>query len=292
VRRASRDENADLFWAVRGAGANLGVVTSFTFRLHQVGPTVFGGIIAWPFERADEFLRMYRTLTTDGPRELTAFAMIARAPAAPFVPPEWHGRRICALSVCFTGDLRDAEKAIAPLRAFGDPVVDLLHEQPYTELQSYLDATEPKGRAYYWRMEYAAELSDGLLTTFRELAGGCPSPETELGLLQLGGALNEREVDDGAVGNRDARYAVGVIGMWDPGDPDGDSHRRWVREAGNSVKPFSTGGTYVNFLTADEGVDRVRAAYGANFDRLSAIKRAYDPGNVFRSNRNVPPAAG
>ena len=218
--------------------------------------------------------------------------MIARAPAAPFVPPEWHGRRICALSVCYSGDLRDAETAIAPLRALGDPVVDLLHEQPYTELQSYLDATEPKGRHYYWRMEYAAELSDGLLATFRELAGGCPIPDAELGLLQLGGALNERDADDGAVGNRDARYAIGVIGMWDPGDPDGDGHRRWVREAGDAIKPFGTGGTYVNFQTADEGEDRVRAAYGANFDRLSAIKRRYDPGNLFRSNRNVPPAAG
>ncbi len=292
VCRASRDENADLFWAVRGAGANLGVVTSFTFRLHAVGPTVYGGLIAWPFERADEFLRMYRTLTTEGPRELTAFMIIVRAPAAPFVPPEWHGRRICALSVCFSGDMREAERAIAPLRALGDPVFDLLHEQPYTELQSYLDATEPKGRHYYWRAEYAADLSDGFLATFRELAGECPIPDAELGLLQVGGALNEHDADDGAVGNRDARYAVGVIGMWDPGDPDGDRHRRWVREAGDVIKPFCTGGSYVNFQTADEGEQRVRTAYGANFDRLSAIKRRYDSGNLFRSNRNIPPAAG
>ena len=163
VRRASRDEHADLFWAVRGAGANLGVVTSFTFRVHQVGPTVYGGLIAWPFERAEEFLRAYRTITTEGPEELTAFLMIARAPAAPFVPTEWHHERICALSVCFSGDLRDAEAAVAPIRAIGDPILDLLHEQPYTELQSYLDATEPKGRHDYWRMEYASELSDGLL---------------------------------------------------------------------------------------------------------------------------------
>jgi FAD/FMN-containing dehydrogenase/pimeloyl-ACP methyl ester carboxylesterase len=292
VRRASRDENADLFWAVRGAGANLGVVTSFTFRLHEVGPTVFGGMIAWPFERADEFLRAYRRITTEGPPELTAFLMIARAPAAPFVPPEWHGRRICGLSVCYSGDLRDATAAVAPIRAIGEPVVDLLHEQPYTELQSYLDATEPKGRHYYWRMEYATELSDELLATFRELAGACPIPDAEMGLLQLGGALNEREADDGAVGNRDARYALGVIGMWDPDDRDGDGHRRWVREAAESLKPFSTGGTYINFQTSDEGDDRVRAAYGANYARLAAIKRQYDPENLFRSNRNVPPAGG
>jgi FAD/FMN-containing dehydrogenase/pimeloyl-ACP methyl ester carboxylesterase len=291
VRRASRDENADLFWAVRGAGANLGVVTAFTFRLHAVGPTVYGGLIAWPFERAEEFLRAYRAITTEGPAELTAFLMIARAPAAPFVPPEWHGRRICALSVCYSGDLGDAEAAVAPIRAIGDPIVDLLREQPYTELQSYLDATEPKGRHDYWRMEYLSELSDGLLAAFRDVADGCPIPDGELGLLQLGGALNEHDADDGAVGNRDARYAWGVIGMWDPGDPDGDAYRRWVRAAGDALKPFSTGGTYINFQTADEGGDRVRAAYGANFDRLAAIKRAYDPGNVFRSNHNVTAAA-
>jgi FAD/FMN-containing dehydrogenase/pimeloyl-ACP methyl ester carboxylesterase len=289
ARRASRDENADLFWAVRGAGGNLGVVTSFTFQLHEVGPTIYGGLIAWPFEQADEFLRAYRTLTTEGPAELTAFLMIARAPAAPFVPPAWHGRRICGLSICFSGDLRDAEAAIAPIRAIGDPIVDLLREQPYTELQSYLDATEPKGRHDYWRMEYLSELSDDLLAAFRNVAGDCPIPDGELGLLQLGGALNEHDADDGAVGNRDARYAWGVIGMWEPGDPDGDAHRRWVRGASDALKPFSTGGTYINFQTADEGADRVRAAYGANYDRLAAIKRAYDPDNLFRSNRNVPP---
>jgi FAD/FMN-containing dehydrogenase/pimeloyl-ACP methyl ester carboxylesterase len=287
VRQASRDEHADLFWAVRGAGANLGVVTSFTFRVHPVGPTVYGGLIAWPFELADDFLRAYRTVTTEGPDELTAFLMIARAPAAPFVPAEWHHRRMCALSICFSGDLGDAEAAVAPLRAIGDPIVDLLREQPYTELQSYLDATEPKGRHDYWRMEYASELSDGLLASFQALAGDCPIPDGELGLLHLGGALNEHAGDDGAVGNRDARYAWGIIGMWDPSDPHGDAHRRWVREAADALKPFSTGGTYVNFQTADEGADRVRAAYGANYERLRQVKRAYDPGNLFRSNRNV-----
>ena len=292
VRTASRDENADLFWAVRGAGANVGVVTSFTFRLHDVGPTVFGGLIAWPFERADEVLRAYRAFTTDGPLELTAFLINFRAPAAPFVPPEWHGRRICAMTVCFSGDPGDTDAALAPIRALGDPVFDLLHEQPYTELQSYLDDTEPKGRHYYWRTEYAAELSDGLLATFRDLSAECPIPEAEMGILQVGGVLNDRDADDGAVGNRDARYACGAIGMWDPGDPDSDAYRAWIRAAWERFRPFSTGGNYVNFQTADEGDERIRATYGANFDRLSEIKRRYDPDNLFRSNRNVATAAG
>jgi FAD/FMN-containing dehydrogenase/pimeloyl-ACP methyl ester carboxylesterase len=290
VRRASREAHADLFWAVRGGGANLGVVTSFTFRVHEVGPTVFGGLIAWPFERADEVLAAYRTLTERAPRELAAFLIIVRAPAAPFVPPEWQGRRIVAMTICHSGDPTHAETALTPLRALGDPVIDLLHEQPYSEVQSYLDATEPKGRHYYWRTEYAAALSDDVLATWRDLAAECPIPDAEMGVLHIGGALNERAEDDGAVGNRDARYALGAIGMWDPGDPRAGEYPDWVRAAGRRMRPFSTGGNYVNFQTADEGEERIRAAYRDNYDRLAAIKRAYDPHNLFRSNRNVPPA--
>jgi FAD/FMN-containing dehydrogenase len=134
IRRASREENPDLFWAIRGAGANLGVVTSFTFRLHQVGPTVYGGLIAWPFERADEILQAYRTITTQALRELTVFLVLSRAPAAPFVPEPWHGKRICAMAVCYTGDLDHVDEALAPIRVLGDPVVDLLGAQPYTQV--------------------------------------------------------------------------------------------------------------------------------------------------------------
>ncbi|HEX5617861.1 MAG TPA: alpha/beta fold hydrolase [Solirubrobacteraceae bacterium] len=292
VRRASRDENEDLFWAVRGAGANLGVVTSFTYRLHPVGPTVFGGLIAWPFERAHEILRAYRALTSAAPRELAAWMLLFRAPPAPFVPPDWHGERICAMPLCFSGDLAAAEEAIAPIRALGEPVFDLLGEQPYTQLQSYLDDTEPKGAHYYWRTEYVAELGDDLLDLCQELAGECPIPHAEVGFLHVGGALNERPTDDGAVGNRDARFACGVIAGWEPGEPEAASFEQWVRDAGERVRPHSTGGNYVNFQTADEDATRVRASYGANYDRLAAIKRRYDPGNLFRSNRNVPPAGG
>ncbi|MBB4660604.1 FAD-binding oxidoreductase [Conexibacter arvalis] len=287
VRRASRDEHADLFWALRGAGANLGVVTSFTFRLHPVGPLVHGGLIAWPFARAQEIVRAYRALTVTSPPELTAFLTMLRGPAAPFVPARWHGERLCAMTVCFSGDPGDADEALAPLRALADPAFDLLRELPYTELQSSLDGTEPKGLHYYWKTEYAAELSDELLETLRELFTACPIPDAELGILQLGGALREHADDDGAVGNRDAGYAIGALGMWEPDDPAADAHRRWIRAAWERLRPFSTGAAYVNFQTADEGPDRVRAAYGPNFDRLVEIKRAYDPDNLFRSNRNV-----
>jgi FAD/FMN-containing dehydrogenase len=291
VRRASREENADLFWGIRGAGANLGVVTSFTFRLHQVGPTVHGGLIAWPFERADEILRAYRTTTAQAPRELAVWLILLNAPPAPFVPEEWHGRRICAMAVCYSGDLDDVDQVLAPIRALGDPIVDLLQAQPYAQVQSYLDDAEPKGAHYYWKTEYHAELSDDLLSTVRDLFAECPIPEAEIGFLHLGGALNEHDGDDGAVGNRDARFALGVNGMWEPDEPDGDGFRHWVRDAWERVRPFSTGGSYINFQTADEDEERVRTTYGANYDRLVQVKQQYDPSNLFRANRNIRPQA-
>jgi FAD/FMN-containing dehydrogenase/pimeloyl-ACP methyl ester carboxylesterase len=289
VRRAARDENADLFWAIRGAGANLGVVTSFTYRLHEVGPMAYGGLIAWPFERAREILPAYRRLTAEAPRELAVWLNMLRAPAAPVVPEEWQGERVCGMAVCYSGDWDAVGDALAPIRALGDPVVDLLHEQPYVEIQSYLNFMEPKGKHYYWKMEYLAELGDEFLSTWRDLAADCPVPDAQLGLLHLGGALSERDADDGAVGNRDTEFACGLIGAWSADEPRGDEFVQWVRDAWGQIRPFSTGGNYVNFQTADEDEERIRESYGANFQRLVKIKEKYDPGNLFRSNRNVRP---
>ena len=289
IRTASRSENTDLFWALRGGGGNFGVVTRFTFRLHEVGPTVFGGLIAWPFERADEILRAHRRITVEAPRELAVWHALLHAPPAPFVPEEWHGRKLCAMVVCYSGDLAKADEVLAPIRSLSDPVIDLLGEQPYTQVQSQLDATEPKGMHYYWKTEYLTELSDGFLSALAELFATCPIPDGDIGVLHLEGALNEHDEDDGAVGNRDARYVFGVKGMWEPGDPNAESFRQWVRDAWEQLRPFSTGRTYINFQSADEGEERVQASYGANFDRLVEIKQAYDPDNVFRSNRNIRP---
>ena len=287
VRTASGEENPDLFWAVRGGGGNFGVVTRFRFRLHEVGPTVYGGLIAWPFERADEILPAYRAITTEAPRELAVWLVLLHAPPAPFIPEAWHGKKLCAMAVCYSGDLAEADEALAPIRALRDPVVDLLDELPYTAVQSLLDGTEPKGMHYYWKTEYADEVTDDTLSAFQELFATCPIPGAELGILNPGGAINESEEDDGAVGNRDARYVLGVLGMWEPDEPRGADYERWVRDAGTRLRPFSTGRTYINFQTADEGDERVEATYGANFDRLLDIKRKYDPDNLFRSNRNI-----
>jgi FAD/FMN-containing dehydrogenase len=289
VRRAAADEHPDLFWAVRGAGANLGVVTRLTYRVHPVGPLVHGGLVAWPFDRAGEVLRAYRQLTGTAPRELAVWCVLLTAPPVPFVPTPWHGRRICAVAVCHSGPPERAAQALAPVRAIPDPIFDLVGPMPYTAVQSYLDDTEPEGMHYYWRTEYLAGLDDGLLDNLTTMFATCPMPLGELGLLHIGGALNEHAEDDGAVGNRDARFVVGVKGMWPAGDPGAAGYREWVRDGGDLVRPFGTGRTYVNFQTDDEGDQRTRATYGANLPRLVAVKRRYDPGNVFRSNRNIAP---
>jgi FAD/FMN-containing dehydrogenase len=290
IRSASRKENAGLFWALRGGGGNFGVVTRFTFRLHEVGPTVYGGLIAWPFERANEILHAYHKITADAPRELAVWLALLHAPPAPFVPEAWHGEKLCAMAVCYSGDLADVDAALAPISALRDPVVDLLQEQPYTQVQSYLDATEPKGMHYYWKTEYLAEMSDGLLSALPDLFATCRIPGGELGVLHLGGALNEHDEDDGAVGNRDARYVFGVKGMWAPDEPNAGIFRQWVRDAWAQLRPCSTGRTYINFQTADEGDDRIADAYGKNFERLRRVKAAWDQDNLFRVNRNIPPA--
>jgi FAD/FMN-containing dehydrogenase len=291
IRVANRDEHADLFWALRGGGGNFGVVTRFTFRLHEVGPVVYGGLIAWPFERADEILRAYRTITAKAPQELAVWMILLNAPPLPFVPEEWHGRKSCAMVVCYSGDLERTDEALAPIRALGDPVVEVLQEWPYSQQQSFLDEGEPKGAHYDMKTEYVAELSDGLLNAVRDVFAECPIPEGQVGFLHVGGALNEHDWDDGAVGNRDARFACGVIGMWEPGEPNADVFRQWVRDGWARVRPFSTGRTYINFQTADEGEERVRATYGANFDRLVEVKEKYDPDNFFRVNKNIRPRA-
>lgn len=287
VRRASRDEHPDLFWAIRGAGANVGVVTSFTFRLHEVGPTVYGGLIAWPGDRVHEILRAYRTITSQAPRELAAWLVLMNAPPAPFVPRQWHGKKICAMALCYTGDPAHTNDVVAPIRAIGDPIVDLLAEQPYTQAQSYLDDGEPKGMHYYWKTDYAAELSDELLDLTEKLFADCPIPGIECGFLHVGGAINEHDEDDGAVGNRNAQYVIGANGKWAPGEPRAAQYREWIRDASNQLHPLGTGRTYVNFQTADEDFDRVRASYGPNFDRLVEIKKSYDRNNLFCSNRNI-----
>ncbi len=290
VLRANAKENGDLFWALRGGGGNFGIVTSFTYRLHPVGPKITGGLIAWPADRAREVLELYRRVTASAPRELTLVLTIRFAPPAPFVPPEWRGKPIVAIIACHTGTPEQAKRDLAPLREFGGAIADVIMEKTYVQQQTMLDTAQPRGNHYYWKSEYVSELPDDLLKAYVEQGAHETSPLSQLVFFHIGGALNERDAGDGAVGNRDAAYTAIVVGGWAPNDTESKRHIAWVRSAWDALRPFSTGGHYVNFETSDEGADRVRETYGRNFARLADVKATYDPENLFRVNRNISPA--
>src|ERR671936_1773615 len=207
VVRANRNENADLFWALRGGGGNFGVVTRFSFHLHQVGPTITGGLIVWSADRAAEVLAAYRELTEQAPRELTAAAIVRLAPPAPFLPQQWHGKPIAGMILCHSGP--DAEADLAAVRALGDPIVDLVTPKPYVAMQSLLNAMEPKWLHRYWKAEFLPGLSSEFLDAFRSSALRVTSPLSQSIIFHVAGALNEHADDDGAVGNRDAHYIGG-----------------------------------------------------------------------------------
>ncbi|MFF1507170.1 FAD-binding oxidoreductase [Streptomyces sp. NPDC058326] len=285
IRTASRAENPDLFWALRGGGGNFGVVTRFTFRLHDVGPVITGGLAAWSADQADEVLATYRELTASAPRELTAVAIVRLAPPAPFVPEEWHLKPVVGLLVCHSGTTAEAD--LAPLRALGEPIFNLIGAKPYVAQQSMLDAMEPKGLNQYWKAEFLPRLPGEYLPTFRDAALDVASPLSFSVIFHLAGALNESD-DGGAVGNRDARFISGFSGVWPP-RADGDRIVGAVREGWEKIRPFSTGGNYVNFQLAEDDTDRTADAYRGTYERLQRIKAQYDPDNLLRVNRNIRP---
>lgn len=290
VRRSSRETEPDLFWAIRGGGGNYGVVTEFTYRLHEVGPDIVGGLIAWPAgDHAEDVTHLYQDLTAKAPRELTLVITMRLAPPAPFIPESWHGKPMIAIVACHTGDPAQAEHDLAPIKALGRPIADLIVPRSYVEQQSMLDATQPKGANYYWKTEFIPGLSGGFLPAFVDAASAIESPMSQMVVFHLEGALNEHAEDDGAVGNRDASFMTGAAGAWPAGDTNGERHQTWVRESWAKFKPFSTGGNYINFQTVDDDTARIESSYRANYRRLQQVKADYDPGNVFRVNRNLTP---
>jgi hypothetical protein len=287
LRRASHTENDDLFWAIRGGGGNFGVVTEFVFRLHEVGPQVTGGLIAWPASRADEVLDTFRQITESSQRELTLVAVRRNAPPAPWVPPEFHGTPVVMVVACHSGTPDQAEADLAPLRALGGPIADLVMVKDYAVQQTLLDATMPKGNHYYWKSEFLGALNDELIDTYHAQFVDQQAPANQIVLFQLSGTVNEHPEDDGAMGNRDAAFACVIQSMWTPDSPAAEANKEWVRNAWAALKRFSTGGNYVNFQTDDEPADRTAASYRDNLARLSEVKAKYDPTNLFRVNRNI-----
>jgi FAD/FMN-containing dehydrogenase len=286
---ASADDHPELFWGLRGGGGNFGIVTSFEYRLHAVGPTVLAGPIYYALEDAPQILRFYRDYAAQAPDELTTILNLRQAPPLAFLPAELHGRPVLTVAVCYAGSVQRGEEVLAPLRGVGRPLVDAVGPRPYVELQELFNPAVPHGWHYYWKSCELPPLEDGAIDTLVEHAARITSPRSYVIVFHLGGAVARVGEHDTAYGQRDAAHNVNINAAWLADDPARDEHVRWTRECFAALEPFSTGRAYVNFL-GDEGQERVRAAYGEErYARLVALKRAHDPDNVFRLNQNIDP---
>jgi FAD/FMN-containing dehydrogenase len=287
--RASATEHPDLFWGIRGGGGNFGVVTSFEFKLHPVGPQVLAGLVVHPLSAAPSVLREFRRLAAQAPDELCCWSVMRKAPPLPFLPPEVHGTEVLVLAMCYTGDIAAGEKAAAPIRAIGKPIADVVGPSPFAGWQQAFDPLLTPGERNYWKSHDFLQLSDELLDILVGAVKTLPTPACEVFLAQLGGQVNRVAADATAYPHRSVEYVVNVHTRWS--DPADDKKCvAWARELFAAMAPHATGGVYVNFMPDDEGA-RVRSgAYGANYDRLVQLKAKYDPANLFRMNQNVAPA--
>jgi FAD/FMN-containing dehydrogenase len=283
--RASGTENPELFWALHGGGGNFGVATSFEFRLHRVGPTLFAGLAVYDPQVAQTLGRAFRDFhEIGGPEEAGLALVYLAAPPEEFVPPAWHGERVVALAGCWNGPVEEGERVLRPLIGAAEPIVDLFGEMPYAAFQSMID--DPPGLRNWWTAEYLDELPDEALDAFIEYSELMPLSHTQSILIPWGGALVR--AGDTPLAKRDARWVVHPFCVWDDRVRD-EEHTAWGRGARDVLAPWRSGGVYLNFV-GDEGQDRVRAAFGdAGYERLATIKAQYDPDNLFRGNQNILP---
>ncbi|MBW3660948.1 MAG: FAD-binding oxidoreductase [Gemmatimonadetes bacterium] len=291
IVRASEFENPDLFWAIRGGGGNFGVVTSFEFELHPVGPEVLSGLVVHRFDDAPEVLDFYRDFVEEMPDELNVWFVLRKAPPLPFLPEEIHGEPIVILACFYAGDMDEGERLLQPLGAFGDRVADVVGPHPYAGWQAAFDPLLEPGARNYWKSHNFTEIEDGALDAMMKYTESLPSPLSEIFVARLGGEQARRPIESTPYPHRDAEFLMNVHTRWE--DPADDERCvTWAREFFDATAPFATGGTYVNFLTEDEAERVPDDAYGANYARLAEIKAKYDPDNRFRLNQNVKPAAG
>jgi FAD/FMN-containing dehydrogenase len=282
---ASEQENPDLFWAIRGGGGNFGVVTSFEFRLHPVS-TVYGGPIFFPVDASGDVLAFFRDFIADAPREVSAFFGYHVAPPAPFVPEHLHGHTACAIIPCYTGPLDQAEAAIKPIREAAPVALDLAGPRPYPALNSLFDPLLPAGLHHYWKADFDRDLTDEAIAIHTEHGPQVPNFLSLMHLYPLDGAVHDVASDTTAFNYRDVKFAHIIAGV-DTDPANMPAHTAWVRDYWNALHPHSAGGAYVNFMMDDEGNDRIQATYRDNYPRLAALKRQYDPGNVFHMNQNI-----
>ncbi len=287
--RASEDEHSDLFWAIRGGSGNFGVVTEFEFDLHPVGPEVLAGQIVHPFEDAREVLRHYRRFMADAPAAVNCYAFVIPIPPIPAFPEERHGDPAIDLVASYSGEIEAGEDALAPLRDFGEPILDSVRPQPYTEFQQAFDDGAPKGERWYSRALYLDELTEDAIDAFVDATDPLRGPMTMVYLEPMGGAISAVDPDATAFPHRDAAYSVHALTGWS--DPERDAELiDWTDSVYETMVPHSSGGVYVNLLNREE-TDRVPEAYGENHERLRELKAEWDPENRFDSNQNIEPAA-
>jgi FAD/FMN-containing dehydrogenase len=285
---ASADENPDLLWGLRGGGGNFGIVTALEYRLHPLGPEVLAGGVVHDFADAPEVLRFFADFAAEAPDELSITASTFRAPPGFPVAAELQGELVTVLAVCYAGDLAAGERVLRPLRSFGRPLADLVAPMPYTALQSGSDASYPSGRRNYWKSHFVGEISDAAIAKVVEHAPRMTSPLSSFYFQHLGGAIGRAGPDAAAFSHREAAFEFTILTVWE--DPDEDAeHIAWARELFSAMAPHAHG-VYVNNL-GTEGAERVKAAYApATYERLVALKDAYDPDNVFHLNQNVAPS--
>jgi len=281
ILTASKDDNADLFWALRGGGGNFGVATSFEYRLHPIGPIVTGGLIAYPFSAAWDVLRFFRDVTASLPDEFTVFGGLIHA-------PDGSGMKLVALVVCHCGPLGAGETAAQPIKKFGTPAMDVIGPMPYSQVNAMLDAAYPRGALNYWKSNFLSSLSDEAIRTMIDCFAKCPTPMGQLLLENFHGAVTRVGVTDTAFPHRAPGNNLLVFSEWmDP--KDNNACTAWARDSYTAMQPFMGSGRYVNYLGDDEPGDPVAAAYGQNYRRLQQLKAKYDPQNFFHMNQNIRP---
>jgi FAD/FMN-containing dehydrogenase len=287
VVTATEDENAELLWGLRGGGGNFGLVTEMEFRLHEVGPIVYGGLAAFDPEQSREVMRIWRDISEDAPEALGWAIASVTAPPAPFVPQEWQGRRVMAIVGQFAGDLEEAERLLKPLRAL-KPILDLWQPMPYLATQGLLDPGNPYGARSYWRAYNVGGLDEAAIDTFIERATTIPSPLTAFIILGLGGAISRVGENDTALSGRNVPFNAHLNGIWET-EAEDDANIAWVRETTAAFEPYIVPGMALNFTTEISTAD-IEDSYGAKLERLRTLKSTYDPTNLFRLNQNIPPA--
>ncbi|NIM51278.1 MAG: FAD-binding protein [Gemmatimonadales bacterium] len=285
--RASADENDDLFWGIRGGGGNFGVVTSFEFQAHPVGPEVLAGLIVHPFADARNVLRAYRDFAAQAPDELSVWVVLRKAPPLPFLPEEVHGTEVVVLAALYHGDMAEGEKALAPLRAHGSPHADVISPHQFVDFQAAFDPLLTPGARNYWKSHDFPALEDDALDTIIDYMGKLPGPACEVFIAHMGGATSRVPADATAYRGRDAEFIMNVHGRWEDAADD-EKCIAWCRQLFDATNPYAMGAVYVNFMTEEEG-QRVREAYGDGYARLVELKNKYDPDNLFRLNQNIQP---